>query len=405
MTKNLNAFQNFQGGFSIMDSIQQRNLEKEKIGLLQQEIDFKRQQAQQKLQQEEAKQSLALEAFNNPEAFKMLASKDSKMAQDIAGMRNNINRSISPLIDDVLNAKPIHKQEVWNLTKNSLSRMGVDISDLSSKYSPQVETLLRQKQKESRTWDDTFRSIETDRGLMMQSEKTGELRPTGYDTLQNRERRVDIAKKGEDLLATKQEREKATQAGLSPSAYKKQQELFAAEGARKQIALPKAEDQAQESIDLIDSIVTHPGMKSMVGAKNIFSGAASTFIPFTDKKPIAGSKAAGFMAKLDQLEGKNFLQAYETLKGGGQITEVEGKKATASISAMQIATSEKQFKEAAEDLKSVFKKGLERARGKVTADSDKVESPKSELPKVGEIDGGYKFLGGDPSLQKNWRKQ
>jgi len=101
--------------------------------------------------------------------------------------------------------------------------------------------------------------------------------------------------------------------------------------------------------------------KAVVGAKNVFSGAAVQYLPFRDKA-VPGTQAANFQAKLEQLQGKNFLQAFETLKGGGQITEKEGEKATQAISDMSAAQSEKEFKKSAEELKTIIQTGVERAK-------------------------------------------
>lgn len=180
MTKNLNAFQNFQGGFSLSEGIERNNIEKQKAGILQQDLDFKKEQDQRKIQQEEAERQVTIESFNNIDAWKMLMARNPEKAKAVAEMKNNMNRSLSPLIDDVLTAKPEHKQEAWDLTRASLAKGGIDTSDLSKEYTPGAEKMMRQKQKEMRQWDDTFKAIETDRGLMMQSEKTGEITPTGY---------------------------------------------------------------------------------------------------------------------------------------------------------------------------------------------------------------------------------
>lgn len=117
----------------------------------------------------------------------------------------------------------------------------------------------------------------------------------------------------------------------------------------------------------------------MVGAKNILSGAATRYIPFVDK-PIPGTKAAGFMAKFDQLQGQQFLEAYQSLKGGGSITEVEGEKATKAISSMQLATSETEFRKAAKDYQEVIDKGLERARKGIVVGATRSQQPQPQIP-------------------------
>ena len=58
------------------------------------------------------------------------------------------------------------------------------------------------------------------------------------------------------------------------------------------------------------------------------------------------------------------MEAYQGLKGGGQITEVEGAKAQSAISRMNIGQSEKEFKTAVKEFREVLKVGLERARKK-----------------------------------------
>lgn len=52
-----------------------------------------------------------------------------------------------------------------------------------------------------------------------------------------------------------------------------------------------------------------------------------------------------FMALLAQLDGTLFMQAYAGLKGGGQITEIEGKKATQQIANLAIGQGKDQWLE------------------------------------------------------------
>ena len=139
--------------------------------------------------------------------------------------------------------------------------------------------------------------------------------------------------------------------------------------ARAEMDLPGAITRADTAIDLIDQMVgrppekdasgkvkkegtgPHPGFRAAVGA-----GIGERFIPGTD--------AAGFQALYDQVTGGAFLQAYETLKGTGQITEVEGKKATAAITRMNLAQNEKEFIAAAREFQSAIRTGVKNARAK-----------------------------------------
>jgi hypothetical protein len=76
-----------------------------------------------------------------------------------------------------------------------------------------------------------------------------------------------------------------------------------------------------------------------------------------------GTDEAGFSARLNQIGGQQFLQAFESLKGGGQITEMEGKKATNAMSRlMDTGQSETSYRQAAQELTDVIKRSVDRAR-------------------------------------------
>jgi hypothetical protein len=92
-----------------------------------------------------------------------------------------------------------------------------------------------------------------------------------------------------------------------------------------------------------------PGFSGAVGA-----GFGMQYIPGTD--------ARGFRARHDEVLSQAFLDAFETLKGGGAITEKEGEKATAARTRMNLATSEIEYIRAAREYQDVLKRGIESAR-------------------------------------------
>jgi hypothetical protein len=94
----------------------------------------------------------------------------------------------------------------------------------------------------------------------------------------------------------------------------------------------------------------HPGFETVVG-----------FTLFPGARFIEGTDAAGFDAYLKQIEGQAFLQAFETLKGGGQITVIEGEKATAALSRMKRSTNEVEFVKAAREFSDILRGGLEKS--------------------------------------------
>jgi hypothetical protein len=101
-----------------------------------------------------------------------------------------------------------------------------------------------------------------------------------------------------------------------------------------------------------------PGFKGYVGS-GFTAGLDVPFMRFVE-----GSDVAGYERRQLQVEGRAFLEAFESLKGGGAITEIEGAKATQAISRMNKAQSEVEYVKAARELQDIVRKGVERARAK-----------------------------------------
>lgn len=126
-----------------------------------------------------------------------------------------------------------------------------------------------------------------------------------------------------------------------------------AEGAADaQLAIPKMEWQVKQTNTHIDEVLNHPGMSGFVG----MGLPAAEYIP--------GSAQADMKARFDQLLGESFSISYETLRGGGQITEMETRQAGNAINRMNKATSEKEFRAAAEDFRNAVNAGLDILRKK-----------------------------------------
>lgn len=122
------------------------------------------------------------------------------------------------------------------------------------------------------------------------------------------------------------------------------------------MALPQAVANAERGVRLLDELVKHPGLSATVGG-TLTPGAR--FIP--------GTNAADFQARLDEIKGGAFMEAFNSLRGGGQITEREGEKATAAITRMSLSQSEAEFKKAAAELQDVIRAGLARAQQRAGA--------------------------------------
>lgn len=117
---------------------------------------------------------------------------------------------------------------------------------------------------------------------------------------------------------------------------------------------PRIEQNIKQAIGDIDKLKNDPGLQYITG---IYS-----------KAPIVpGTPQAAADARALQVEGQTFLQAFNTLKGAGAITEQEGQKATGAIARLKRAQSTEDYKAALDDLKGVLQNGLEVARKKGNA--------------------------------------
>jgi len=97
-------------------------------------------------------------------------------------------------------------------------------------------------------------------------------------------------------------------------------------------------------------------VRSVVGAKNIFKGA----VPFTTDletglpSTVSGSPAANGVAKIEQIRNQAFLEAYESLRGSGALTNIEGEKGTKAKARISAAQTEDEFKAGVKDLEDVI---------------------------------------------------
>lgn len=122
-----------------------------------------------------------------------------------------------------------------------------------------------------------------------------------------------------------------------------------------QLDLPGAVAQAKEGLRLIDELRTHKGRNSA------FWHGPLAGIPLTPETSILNRDAYDAQVRLNQIKGGAFLEAFKTLKGGGQITEVEGRKATDAITRMERAQSRAEFDKALSDYEGVIRLGIDRA--------------------------------------------
>lgn len=169
---------------------------------------------------------------------------------------------------------------------------------------------------------------------------------------------------------------------LDPEYQARKAELIAQGRERGQIQakakadLPNVITQGEQTIQLVDDLLQHPGFSVSVG-KSAPLGSLQSYIP--------GTQAASFDIALKQLKGKQFLEAFETLKGGGQITQIEGEKATQAMSRMEKANTEAEFIKASREFQDIIRRGVNRAKMRAGGQAESVQEPTTFNDGWGEL--------------------
>ena len=115
--------------------------------------------------------------------------------------------------------------------------------------------------------------------------------------------------------------------------------------AAAEAALPGASGLAGAVNDQVEALKADPYLENMLG-------------PIDSRLPNATEDAARVQGMLDQLQGGAFLQARQLLKGGGAITDFEGKKAEAAFVRMNTAQKPEDFKAALDEFNLYVQQGV-----------------------------------------------
>jgi flagellar protein FlgJ len=130
----------------------------------------------------------------------------------------------------------------------------------------------------------------------------------------------------------------------------RQKELGASQG-KVAASLPSDLQNADNFVKDIDQLIVNPGINQVFG-------------PLDQFRPswLMGSQGRDALARLKQVSGRSFLQAYSTLRGGGAITEVEGAKAQDAQARLDRAQDETTAIQALKDLRDVVVTGTQRLK-------------------------------------------
>lgn len=121
--------------------------------------------------------------------------------------------------------------------------------------------------------------------------------------------------------------------------------------------LPGVIATAERAIENVDAIANDPSLASITGMVQ-------------GRLPAMTQAGTDLNVRIEQAKGQVFLEAFESLKGAGQITEIEGTKAEQAIARLNRAQSTEAYQTALADLKAVLNTGVERAKRKAGVGSE-----------------------------------
>ena len=138
--------------------------------------------------------------------------------------------------------------------------------------------------------------------------------------------------------------EDATSANASSTEAQVVSTALAKDAVDAAINLQSTQNNARTMSDLFSRIRNHRGRAAVLNSN------LGTLNPMLR---IPNSAELDFNSILKELQGDVFMTAYEGLKGGGQITEIEGEKAEQAIQNMTINQTEQQFMESLDILENI----------------------------------------------------
>ena len=135
----------------------------------------------------------------------------------------------------------------------------------------------------------------------------------------------------------------------------------------------EAQDSRQTKLDIgerlletIESVVGRAAAPGVTAIPADPSLEGMTGIVWGNLPPLTQG-ATNLSAKIKQIKGSAFLQAFESLKGGGPITEVEGQKATEALARLDRAQDVEEFRESLFEFADIVRLVLGRIKSRQTA--------------------------------------
>lgn len=275
-------------------------------------------------------------------------------------------------------ASGVRDPQSYAQARSLLAMQGFDMSGVPEQYDPAfVESAKQWALTEAQRAENIWKELNL-RTTIRGQDLTAETTRRGQDMTASTTRRgQDITVRGQNMTDARARETNAVarEANVTAKELANEQKALQVQKLEAEIdekKQRKASDIAnmERSAQLIDLALNHPGRSVGTGLSSVAD--PRNFIPGTDAK--------NFGVLADQLQGRAFLQAFETLKGGGQITEVEGRKATEAIARLNRAQSDDEFVASLKDLRSVVSAGYKRATGKELPSGEGGATGKFDMP-------------------------
>lgn len=226
-----------------------------------------------------------------------------------------------------------------------------------------------------RMLDDAKSNLQAVRSQLTQQQPSFQLGQSTADKLAAE----TAAKKQQDLNSANIKKDNA----FDTSKNEQSGQVIGTSQANARVALPSAIDQAQDTYRVINDLENHPGLNKGTGLNSVFY----TKVP--------GSPAYDFKNTHDQLVGKTFMQAFNSLRGAGAITDTEGKAATAAITKIaDLKQSPDSYKKELTILKNTVNTGIKNMYQKagVEMPANNIDAPKPNAS-IDDLINHYKKMG------------
>jgi hypothetical protein len=287
--------------------------------------------------------------------------------QEIIALRNQTNQPLMQLGNVAANVYGTYKQNQRqdSAEANKLEAIKFLKASSEAQAPEEAEALFMQAYAIAPELIQGFTSAQKARREAMGGSESKPITDYQKASIELRREQLDLDKlKAQQAKASSDLKREQLQVAIDAKKAKLQEnEMAVKDSAAKDVAT------FDSTLSTIDQLINHEGLESAVGTSSIFP-------------TIAGSEAANFEAKLEQLKGQQFLTEVTKMKGMGALSENEGKKIAAAAAALDLGMSEEAFREEL----NYIQKTMQKARNKIAGSLPKEDNKSNQtVQKVDQL--------------------